>query len=208
MALENRQPSSIREGPGGNAKRQQERWMEYCYRTNRGSFRESVWQLRLEASLPCAKCPTPHIRVRYWYAEVAFYTITNSSTPSFYFVHGLGGQGAQSWTSKPESNTDTCMWPRDVLPSYLEECHLSGRIITFGCSASIAIWRGVHQSIRKTTEEWLHEMSSVKSGTEIRCLDSLKFILTSNRSKIDQYFFACHSLGALWFAGWVICRWY
>lgn len=60
----------------------------------------------------------------------------SSALVDLVFVHGLNGEPYGTWTSE----TNDCLWPRDLLPSVLEEEKV--RILAFGYDADVNLTLG------------------------------------------------------------------
>lgn len=91
-----------------------------------------------------------------------------------YFVHGLGGHAFNTWSTDPDDHTQTCMWPRDILPKYLEESGIFGRYSTFGYPAgwfgSKSSGRLVKQSIEDAASWLFNDIANSRSGETVKSL--------------------------------------
>ena len=73
----------------------------------------------------------------------------------------------QNLDSKPVRHLESCMWPRDVLPQYLQGKNLPGRYFTFGYSADILNMSGMKRSINGTAVELLNAMTGLEPSVSL-----------------------------------------
>ena len=122
--------------------------------------------------------PQPPIK-RFGLTELYIPSPASSALVDLVFVHGLNGEPDRTWTSK----TNNCLWPRDLLPSAVEEEKV--RILTFGYDADVTQTLG-----EGVTKDKIHNHA-----------ENLVASLVANRSlrhaKERPIIFVAHSLGGL-----------
>ncbi|KAK7514089.1 uncharacterized protein IWZ02DRAFT_493226 [Phyllosticta citriasiana] len=107
-----------------------------------------------------------------------------NATVDIIFVHGLGGDRVNTWSSKPtDEDPDPVFWPKDLLPDVCK----TARILSFGYDADYArSWLGKEIPLETSLDEFCTSL-----------LQSLAGLRNRTRTSGRPLLFVAHSLGGL-----------
>ncbi|KAK7539238.1 putative ribonuclease p/mrp subunit [Phyllosticta citricarpa] len=107
-----------------------------------------------------------------------------NATVDIIFVHGLGGDRVNTWSTKPtDEDPDPVFWPKDLLPDVCK----TARILSFGYDADYArSWLGKEIPLETSLDEYSTSL-----------LQSLAGLRNRTRTSGRPLLFVAHSLGGL-----------